>query len=165
MIYFLSRTYTTLQTILLTVQLPRFLHRLPKTEHFSLRSALKVRAHRSDLARLIQLCLVSIARMEEVLKHFPLIHVEMDPGDGLFFHCNLLHSSSQNNSDLRRWVMITSYNQKRNNPVYAHHHPFYHPLNMVPNSAILNCEKMSCEPDEKSFMDPKDDSSAQKNKQ
>ena len=63
------------------------------------------------------------------------LHVEMEPGDALFFHSNLLHtrsrmgkdlasnfltslifelkklSSDQNKSSMRRWVMISSYNQ------------------------------------------------------
>ena len=39
------------------------------------------------------------------------VHVEMEPGDALFFHCNLLHTSDQNRSDMRRWVLIASYNQ------------------------------------------------------
>lgn len=31
-------------------------------------------------------------RMELAFKTFPLVYVEMDPGDVLFFDCNLLHS-------------------------------------------------------------------------
>ena len=38
----------------------------------------------------------NLERMGEILKRFPLQHVEMDPGDTLFFHCNLLHRSDQN---------------------------------------------------------------------
>ena len=85
----------------------------------------------------------------------------MDPGDGLFFHCNLLHSSDQNKSDLRRWVMITSYNKRKNNPVYEHHCPLYHPMNIVENEAILKCSLMGTQ--DKEFVDPKNDTSAQKN--
>ena len=55
-------------------------------------------------------------RMKEALKAFALIHVDMEPGDALFFHCNLLHRSDQNHSNQRRWAMITSFNQRRNNP-------------------------------------------------
>ena len=66
----------------------------------------------------------------EMAKKFGCKHifVEMDPGDALFFHSNLFHTrclnvnrdssysssksfSDQNKSDLRRWVMISSYNQ------------------------------------------------------
>src|SRR6056297_872993 len=35
-------------------------------------------------------------RMGPILERFELMHVEMEPGDGLFFHGNLLHRSDQN---------------------------------------------------------------------
>ena len=98
-------------------------------------------------------------RLQEALKIFPHVYVEMSPGDALFFHCNLLHSSDQNNSDQRRWVMITSYNKKKNNPVLQHHHPFYHPLHMVANKAILECKTKSSV--DKAFLDPNRDYSHQ----
>ena len=94
--------------------------------------------------------------MKEALKAFSLIHVEMHPADALFFHCNLLHSSDQNNSELRRWIMISSFNKRRNNPVYKHCCPFYHPLNILPNSAIMDCDKMVSDVD-KEFVAPFDD--------
>jgi len=39
------------------------------------------------------------ARVDEVLKKLELVYVEMEPGDGLFFHSNLLHRSDQNRSN------------------------------------------------------------------
>src|SRR5947209_13465926 len=45
-------------------------------------------------------------RVEELLKRperFPLDYVEMNPGDALFFHPNLLHRSDQNRSEHPRW--------------------------------------------------------------
>ena len=101
--------------------------------------------------------------MKEALKEFSLFHVEMEPGDGLFFHCNLLHCSDQNNSELRRWVMISSFNKRLNNPVYKHCCPFYHPLDILPNSAIMECNKMVSDTD-KEFIDPNDDGFASNNK-
>ena len=95
-----------------------------------------------------------VCRLKEALRVFPHVYVEMSPGDALFFHCNLLHSSDQNNSDQRRWVMITSYNKKKNNPVYQHHHPFYHPLNMVENKAILGGSTQESSSVDKAFLDP-----------
>jgi ectoine hydroxylase len=76
------------------------------------------------------------ARVEEILKVLPLIYVEMDPGDVLFFHPNLLHRSDQNRSDNPRWSMICCYNAARNNPYKESHHPRYTPLRKVPDSAI-----------------------------
>lgn len=75
-------------------------------------------------------------RVGEILKRMPLIHVEMEPGDTLFFHCNLLHRSDQNRSDNPRWSMICCYNAARNDPYKESHHPRYTPLMKVPDSAI-----------------------------
>src|SRR5579863_10358166 len=75
-------------------------------------------------------------RVGEILKRMPLTHVEMEPGDTLFFHCNLLHRSDQNRSDNPRWSMICCYNAARNDPYKESHHPRYTPLKKVPDSAI-----------------------------
>ena len=75
-------------------------------------------------------------RVAEVLKRLPLIYVEMDPGDALFFHCNLLHRSDQNHSANPRWSMICCYNAARNDPYKESHHPRYTPLAKVADSAI-----------------------------
>ncbi len=75
-------------------------------------------------------------RVEEILKRLPLRYVEMEPGDTLFFHCNLLHRSDQNHSDRPRWSMICCYNAARNNPYRESHHPRYTPLVKVPDVAI-----------------------------
>jgi hypothetical protein len=76
------------------------------------------------------------ARVGEAEKVLSLIHVEMDPGDVLFFHANLLHRSDQNKSENPRWSIICCYNAARNNPYKEHHHPRYTPLGKVPDSAI-----------------------------
>ena len=75
-------------------------------------------------------------RVEEILKRMPLVFVEMEPGDALFFHCNLLHRSDQNKSEHPRWSMICCYNAARNDPYKEAHHPRYTPLKVVPDSAI-----------------------------
>ena len=77
-----------------------------------------------------------VNRVEQILKRLPLTYVEMDPGDVLFFHANLLHRSDQNHSDNPRWSMICCYNAARNNPYEESHHPRYTPLKKVPDSAI-----------------------------
>jgi hypothetical protein len=76
------------------------------------------------------------ARVEEILKRLPLVHVEMGPGDTLFFHPNLLHRSDQNRSEKPRWSMICCYNAARNDPYKESHHPRYTPLVKVADSAI-----------------------------
>jgi hypothetical protein len=61
----------------------------------------------------------------------------MDPGDVIFFDCNMLHASARNESPNRRWVLISCYNARSNDPVIRHHHPQYTPLHKVPDSALL----------------------------
>lgn len=65
------------------------------------------------------------------------VPVEMESGDALFFHCNLLHSSAQNRSPHRRWAFLVAYNRADNDPVITHHHPNYTPLHKIGNSEIL----------------------------
>ena len=75
-------------------------------------------------------------QVEEILKRLPLEYAELEPGDGLFFHCNVLHRSDQNRSEHRRWTVLHCYNAARNNPYMEHHHPFYTPLEKVDDAAI-----------------------------
>ena len=75
-------------------------------------------------------------RLEHALKKMEVVYAEMEPGDGLFFHCNTLHRSDQNRSPNRRWTVLFCYNAARNNPYREHHHPFYTPLEKVDDSAI-----------------------------
>ncbi|XP_076455133.1 L-proline trans-4-hydroxylase-like [Babylonia areolata] len=76
-------------------------------------------------------------RVEFLKQRFPTLSVELEPGDALFFHCNLLHASSQNEGPNRRWALAVAYNRADNDPVVTHHHPHYTKLNKVPNSAIV----------------------------
>ncbi|HEY5256256.1 MAG TPA: phytanoyl-CoA dioxygenase family protein [Acidobacteriaceae bacterium] len=76
--------------------------------------------------------------VNEALKRLELVYVEMEPGDALFFHCNLLHRSDQNRSDNPRWSMICCYNAARNDPFKESQHPRYTPLVKVPDAEILN---------------------------
>jgi ectoine hydroxylase len=75
-------------------------------------------------------------RVEEILKRLPVEYAEMEPGDGLFFHANVLHRSDQNRSTQRRWTVLHCYNAARNNPYIEHHHPMYTPLQKVDDGAI-----------------------------
>ena len=75
-------------------------------------------------------------RVREAQKRLETVYVEMNPGDVLFFHANLLHRSDQNHSDEPRWSMICCYNAARNDPYKEAHHPRYTPLSKVPDSAI-----------------------------
>lgn len=90
-----------------------------------------------------------IDRVNEVLKRQELVHVEMEPGDVLFFHCNTLHRSDQNRSPHPRWSMICSYNAARNDPYKESQHPRYTPLVKVPDSRIREYGKRRFSGDER----------------
>jgi ectoine hydroxylase-related dioxygenase (phytanoyl-CoA dioxygenase family) len=75
-------------------------------------------------------------RVSAVLERLPLVHCEMEPGDAIFFHSNLLHRSDMNRSDEPRWSMICCYNARRNDPYKDSHHPRYTPLSVVPDATI-----------------------------
>ena len=77
-----------------------------------------------------------LSRVEEARARLETVYAEMDPGDGLFFHCNTLHRSDQNRSPDRRWTLICCYNAARNDPYREHHHPRYTKLDKVPDDAI-----------------------------
>jgi ectoine hydroxylase len=78
-----------------------------------------------------------LQRVEWALRDHEVVHAEMEPGDGIFFHCNLLHCSAQNRSPDRRWTVICCYNTKTNSPLLEHHHPPYTPLHKVDDGAVL----------------------------
>jgi hypothetical protein len=79
----------------------------------------------------------NMERVDELAERLGVLPIEMAPGDGLFFHANLLHRSDQNRSDNSRWSMICCYNAASNNPYKDSHHPRYTPLQIVPDAAIL----------------------------
>lgn len=101
------------------------------------------------------------ARVEEVLKRLALVYVEMEPGDALFFHANLLHRSDQNKSPNPRWSMICCYNAKHNDPYKESHHPRYTPLEKVDDNAIREVGiKRFEDAGDVSWLDPNRDASA-----
>jgi ectoine hydroxylase-related dioxygenase (phytanoyl-CoA dioxygenase family) len=65
-----------------------------------------------------------------------LLHVELEPGSTIFFHCNLLHRSDRNSSPDPRWALICCYNAKRNDPYKESRHPRYSPLEKWPDERI-----------------------------
>lgn len=75
-------------------------------------------------------------RVEWMLKRYERVHVELDPGDALFFHCNVMHRSDQNRSADRRWTVLFCYNAAANDPFVPHHHPGYTKLDKVSDDAI-----------------------------
>jgi hypothetical protein len=101
-------------------------------------------------------------RVARILERYELVHVEMSPGDVLYFHANMLHRSDQNRSDNPRWSMICCYNAKSNNPYMESHHPRYTPLAKVPDSAIreAGARRFSTDADNAAWLDDSNDVSA-----
>ncbi len=76
-------------------------------------------------------------RLKVAMERMEVVPVELEPGAGLFFHCNTLHSSGPNTSGNSRWVLICCYNAARNDPYKKTGHPNYTPLAKVDDSAIM----------------------------
>jgi len=74
-------------------------------------------------------------RVDVAMRRLELVHVELEPGDAVLFHANLLHRSDQNRSDNPRWALICCYNTKGNDPYKQSRHPGYTPL-MMSDEAI-----------------------------
>jgi ectoine hydroxylase len=79
-----------------------------------------------------------LERVEVAKQRFELVFVELEPGDAVFFHANLLHRSDQNTSDNARWALICCYNTKRNDPYKPSRHPGYTPLEILEDEQVLS---------------------------
>tara|TARA_R110000744_G_scaffold16898_2_gene46254 strand:- start:313 stop:1095 length:783 start_codon:yes stop_codon:yes gene_type:complete len=78
--------------------------------------------------------------VEEAMKFHALVNVELEPGDVLFFHCNLLHKSNQNRAAEPRWSMICAYNAVSNQS-FAENEAKFYPFSPVGDDAILNWQE------------------------
>ena len=78
-----------------------------------------------------------VERVEHAMTIMDVVYCEMAPGDALFFHSNTLHCSAANTSPHSRNLLICCYNKATNNPYKKHHHPFYTPLEKLPDAAVL----------------------------
>ena len=112
--------------------------------------------------------------VEAIARECEKVHIECQPGDVLFFHCNLLHASAPNTSDHPRWSLICCYNARSNDPIRKSHHPNYHKLHKVSDAEVVRVgrewmerrERGDGEEDEKvterrrkAFLNPDDDES------
>jgi ectoine hydroxylase-related dioxygenase (phytanoyl-CoA dioxygenase family) len=77
------------------------------------------------------------ARIAEIEKLFERVHCGMAPGDALFFHCNLLHSSAPNDSDTDRRSFIMCYNALANPQFAEKKTSEQRPCPVGPDDAIL----------------------------
>lgn len=104
-----------------------------------------------------------LERVQEAEKRLELVYCEMEPGDALFFHSNILHRSDQNRSDNPRWSLICCYNAARNDPYKESHHPGYTPLHKVEDTAIkdIGIMRFSDDDSDVSWLDPNADHSSE----
>ena len=76
-------------------------------------------------------------RVNAAMKEMELVYAEMNPGDSLFFHSNLLHRSDSNRSESARWSLISAYNLISNKPFKGNNTSSYTPIEKVADSSIL----------------------------
>ena len=81
--------------------------------------------------------------VENALKTMDLVYVEIEPGDALFFHSNLLHRSAANESDKARWSIISCYASESNLAYNETSTSWKTPIDIVPDEALLNWEATS----------------------
>lgn len=74
--------------------------------------------------------------VDHALKTMEHVYVELEPGDAVFFHSNILHRSEANTSDRPRWSIISCYNSL-SNPAYNDESTAWKvPVNIVPDEAL-----------------------------
>jgi ectoine hydroxylase-related dioxygenase (phytanoyl-CoA dioxygenase family) len=81
--------------------------------------------------------------VDNALKTMELVYVELQAGDALFFHSNLLHRSEANLSDQPRWSVISCYNSQSNLAYSESSASWKVPVEIVPDEAILEWEAES----------------------
>lgn len=104
-------------------------HRMGRVEHGFTGEQVGASQHYVDLA----------------LKTMEHVYVEIEPGDALFFHSNLLHRSEANLSGNSRWSLISVYNRAGNAPYNEPSGSSTIPIDIVPDEAMLGWETKEME--------------------
>jgi ectoine hydroxylase-related dioxygenase (phytanoyl-CoA dioxygenase family) len=81
--------------------------------------------------------------VDNALKTMDLVYVEIEAGDALFFHSNLLHRSEANLSDKPRWSIISCYSAQSNLAYNETSTSWKEAIQVVPDEAIMNWEHES----------------------
>ncbi len=76
-------------------------------------------------------------RVNAALEKLELVYAELEAGDAVYFHCNTLHRSDQNQSPNPRWGLICCYNARSNSPYKEGPHPRYSPISVLPDTGIV----------------------------
>jgi phytanoyl-CoA hydroxylase len=106
------------------LQVIRGTHKMGRIEHGFTGEQVGASQHYVDLA----------------LKTMDLVYVELQAGDALFFHSNLLHRSEANLSDNSRWSLISCYNRSSNIPYNEPSNSSTIPIKAVPDEALMEWE-------------------------
>ena len=77
-------------------------------------------------------------RIAELEKRHECVYITAEPGDALFFHANLLHSSDANKSNQSRRTLIVCFNTKSNNPYKKSGHASYSSLKVSSYQSIMD---------------------------
>jgi len=86
-----------------------------------------------------------MAMVNHALKTMELVYCEIEPGDALFFHSNLIHRSEANLSDHPRWSLISCYNSQSNIAYSETSNSWKVPVDIVPDRALLEWDATSFE--------------------
>lgn len=81
--------------------------------------------------------------VNNALQTMELIYCELEAGDALFFHPNLLHRSEANLSEHPRWSIISCYCSQSNLAYNESSQSWKVPVNTVPDEALLQWEAAS----------------------
>jgi len=82
-------------------------------------------------------------RVQVALDRLENVYCELEAGDAVLFHCNLLHRSDQNKSENSRWAFICCYNAARNDPYKTVRHPRYSALEKCTDSQVVETGQAS----------------------
>src|SRR4051812_11143859 len=81
--------------------------------------------------------------VNNALETMELVYTELEAGDALFFHSNLLHRSEANLSEHPRWSIISCYSSQSNLAYNEKSISWKVPVSTVPDNAVLEWEAQS----------------------
>lgn len=102
-------------------------------------------------------------RVELAMENHELVHCELEAGDALFFHCNILHASAANRSEHPRWSIISAYNLLTNKPFLEKTTSCVTPIDVVEDDMIVKLGKKGI--NDGDFLTKETDISIEQNKQ
>ena len=84
-----------------------------------------------------------LVMVNNALKTMELIYCEIEAGDAIFFHSNILHRSEANLSEFPRWSIISCFSSQSNLAYNEESISWKTPIEMVPDNSIMEWEASS----------------------